>query len=557
MIVGTFFTLPSPTSAFPWGAPKLDLAELEADAMADLLAGSLVHQSEEAGGLSPAADFHSGAVGNSRKKMRVSVRLGRMVTEPMDDAKPPLSRQSSGEGSGGRRSSWERDSGFGGMSARKRPRTPRSLSPTGEVFSTKGTMLLSDAVDREDNRLDRTARAEAKKRGGKKKKRTPEQLMGEIVCSCAQCAAASSILSRGRSSGEQSIHLDEKSWLECFDRKHRYGSNLRPYYHAWRELGLPGKHFWAWLDESSPLPDLPCLRREKLEAEVVTYLSPEERTRYRVNVEDGLLIKEDGSLLHTGSVTREGGNEWIFVLGAADQMLYAHRKETQRIPRFHHTSFLAAEPVKVAGQIEVSQGRIQSINLHSGHYRPREDRDLLSFLDVLEDNGVDLDTIRVDVQRMLKSSRHGPAPGARPSIGAHSAVAAAAAGGVGGGAAAGAVGATGAQVKQPKRNNRKMWKGLYTRWFLQHKKAAQPFLAEIRSHSEQPKPLRSTRMLRRSSRSIAPVERADEAARGQETAAPMAAAAAAMAMPPPPTAQLSVVPELVDRGRRCRALRRG
>ena len=46
--------------------------------------------------------------------------------------------------------------------------------------------------------------------------------------------------------------------------------------------------------------------------------------------------------------------------------------------------------VKVAGQLVVIEGRLQSINLHSGHYRPREDRDLLSFLDVLEENGVDL-----------------------------------------------------------------------------------------------------------------------------------------------------------------------
>ena len=123
----------------------------------------------------------------------------------------------------------------------------------------------------------------------------------------------------------------------------------------------------------------------------------------------------------------------------------APEQETKQIPRFHHTSFLAAEPVQVAGQLEVREGRLQSINLHSGHYRPREDRDLvrprpsphssllyhrlgcarangqcllavdltqagvlwqLSFLDVLEENGVDLATIRVDVQRMLKSSRH-------------------------------------------------------------------------------------------------------------------------------------------------------
>ena len=276
--------------------PEMDEAEL-----------ACLPDTEGSGGHSPANDFH--AAGNSRKKIRVSLSLEAIVIEEAN--KPSLARQSSGglarqssggltqqssggrasdgEGSGGRRNSWERD-GFGGIFARKRPRTPRSLSPTGtgELFSAKTTTLLGNAVDREDNRLDRSARAEAKKRG--KKKRTPDQLMGEIGCSCAQCMAATNILSRGRSSGEQSIYLDEKSWLECFDRKHRYGSNLRHYYHSWRDQGMPGKHFWAWLDESRPLPDLACLPREKLQREVVTYLSAEERVQFQVQVEDGLLI---------------------------------------------------------------------------------------------------------------------------------------------------------------------------------------------------------------------------------------------------------------------------
>eukprot|EP01048_Picozoa_sp_COSAG05_P005404 COSAG05_NODE_319_length_11483_cov_406.525604_7_plen_174_part_00 len=73
-----------------------------------------------------------------------------------------------------------------------------------------------------------------------------------------------------------------------------------------------------------------------------------------------------------------------------------------------------------------------------------------------------VDTIRVDVQRMLKSSRHGSAAGA------------------GGGGAAGAAAGQMPATKQPKRNNRKMWKGLYTRWFLLHKQAAQPLFAELR-----------------------------------------------------------------------------
>lgn len=351
-----------------------------------------------------------------------------------------------------RRGSFERQSSFGSISStssRKRPRTPRPISPAGE----RGQTLLSQAVDREDIRHETLEKTEAKKlkktkSNTKRFASNPNLLMEEIGCSCAQCIAATNILSRGRHTAKEQIQLDEKSWLECFDQKHRYGSNLRAYYKAWGEAGMPGKHFWDWLD-SDPRPDLSSLPRAKLEREVVTYLTESEREQFRVNVVDGLLSCEDGTLLDTGACTAD--NEWIFVLSAADQVLYAHRKETKQIPRFHHTSFLAAEPVQVAGQLEVREGRLQSINLHSGHYRPREDRDLLSFLDVLEENGVDLATIRVDVQRMLKSSRH-----AAPRAGA-------------------------VVVKERKRDNRKMWKGLHTRWFLEHKKAAVDVLREIRS----------------------------------------------------------------------------
>jgi hypothetical protein len=278
---------------------------------------------------------------------------------------------------------------------------------------------------------------------------------------------------------QANIRLDEKSWLECFDSKHRYGSNLREYYHAWRELGAPGKHFWSWLD-SEPLPRLPGLPRERLEREVVTYLTEEERVQYRVHVVDGRFICNDGSLLHTGRASEQ--NEWIFVLSAGEpQTLYAHRKETRSIPRFHHTSFLAAQPVSVAGKLEVLEGQLHSINLHSGHYRPREDRDLLLFLDVLEDNGVDLAMIRVDVQRLVKSSRHGQPAGGTGGRGATSQQQQQLGGGGGLYAAAGG-GGPGPKIH--KRHNRKMWQGLHTRWFLEHKQRARGLMKQITAGRE-------------------------------------------------------------------------
>lgn len=325
-------------------------------------------------------------------------------------------------------------------------RRSRSVSPVA-TSSDRASRTLADAVDRQETREHRAP----KKVKRSAKHESPSVLMAEMGCSCDQCRSAISVLSRSVLRGHQgdctaesdAIVLDQKSWLECFDCKHRYGANLRPYYKAWLDNGTPGKHFWDWLD-NEPRPELPELPRSKLDSEVVTYLDTDDkRAQFRVQIVGGVMLTSDGAILNTGKNTE--GNEWIFVVSARDEVMYVHRKETSSIPRFHHTSFLGAEPVKVAGQLEVINGQLVSVNLHSGHYRPREDRDLLRFLRALEDNGIDLTHIRVDVQRLVKKARDG-----------------------------------GKEKKVHKKHNRQMWKGIRARWFLEHKQASSRLFDEIR-----------------------------------------------------------------------------
>eukprot|EP01043_Picozoa_sp_COSAG02_P003796 COSAG02_NODE_95_length_37416_cov_60.512742_27_plen_521_part_00 len=327
-------------------------------------------------------------------------------------------------------------------------RRSRSVSPVA-ASSDRASRTLADAVDRQETREHRAPKKVKKARGSRLD--SPSVLMSEMGCSCEQCRSAISVLSRsvlrghrGDSAAESdAIVLDQKSWLECFDSKHRYGANLRPYYKAWQENGTPGKHFWDWLD-SEPRPELPEVSRAKLDAEVVTYLDTDEkRAEFRVQIVNGVMLTSDGAVLDTGKSAE--GNEWIFVVSAQDEIMYVHRKETKGIPRFHHTSFLGAEPVKVAGQLEVINGQVISVNLHSGHYRPREDRDLLRFLRALEGNGIDIAHIRVDVQRLIKKARDG-----------------------------------GKEKKTQKKHNRQMWKGIRARWFLEHKQASARLFDEIR-----------------------------------------------------------------------------
>ena len=116
--------------------------------------------------------------------------------------------------------------------------------------------------------------------------------------------------------------------------------------------------------------------------------------------ERAVLKESDAVSVNTGEFTGRStkDNEWIFVLSAADQTMYAHRKVTKSIPRFHHTSFLAAEPVQVAGQLEVDNGNLRSINLHSGHYRP-SDEDFARCVQSFRDAGVPMDQVTIAAQK--------------------------------------------------------------------------------------------------------------------------------------------------------------
>ena len=139
-----------------------------------------------------------------------------------------------------------------------------------------------------------------------------------------------------------------------------------------------------------------------LDEDKVEYLiSDEERFPYEIDLDgregDGLW-----RLACTGQLVNTGPKGWIFVL--LNGRMYACEKRTSTFPRFHHSSFFAGAGVSAAGMVVCSAGRLTKLFPHSGHYRPH-DRHLLSLLSCLRDKGVDLATVQVDVQRVLKLSR--------------------------------------------------------------------------------------------------------------------------------------------------------
>ncbi len=97
-----------------------------------------------------------------------------------------------------------------------------------------------------------------------------------------------------------------------------------------------------------------------LETHTITYLSTEERDKFRVSFDDDY-VKIGKKYLK---------DDWyIFVLGGEPVTLYAGIKVKGK---FHHTSFLGGAPVLCAGEFKVENGKIVRISLKSGHYRPVE-----------------------------------------------------------------------------------------------------------------------------------------------------------------------------------------
>lgn len=117
---------------------------------------------------------------------------------------------------------------------------------------------------------------------------------------------------------------------------------------------------------------------------------------------DGAASEKLWRMTQTGEPVNTGSKGWIFVL--LNGRMYACEKRTNTFPRFHHSSFFAGASVNAAGMLVCVNGKLTKLFPHSGHYRPH-DRHLYSLLAFLRDKGVDLSTVQVDVQRVMKLSR--------------------------------------------------------------------------------------------------------------------------------------------------------
>jgi len=123
----------------------------------------------------------------------------------------------------------------------------------------------------------------------------------------------------------------------------------------------------------------------------VQYLNTlEERATYLVQIRDGKLMDLKGEIVNTGPNVKSPKAIFVF---SEDHKIYLSTQSA--IGSFHHSTFLAGDPVWFAGEIGVEKGEILYVNNLSGHYKTSP-RHGLQFLGQIEEAGMDLSKVNVD-----------------------------------------------------------------------------------------------------------------------------------------------------------------
>jgi hypothetical protein len=101
----------------------------------------------------------------------------------------------------------------------------------------------------------------------------------------------------------------------------------------------------------------------------VIYLSAQQRNAYELTVDsEGLLRDAQQQLFDTSdSKTADGVGKAIFVMSETGE-IYTSKYQERGL--FHHSSFLAGQPVAAAGELIVEQGKVVQVSNRSGHYQP-------------------------------------------------------------------------------------------------------------------------------------------------------------------------------------------
>lgn len=163
---------------------------------------------------------------------------------------------------------------------------------------------------------------------------------------------------------------------EVFDRTHRYGRDLNPFFEVWKTSESPDT-FDIWLsklDNGEEVPGKEFLRiTNKLTANdrpifihSVRYLSKKQLKNYemRIDRQGRILIGPPGHEHHPHSIDRSKEHSYIFIVDPEDRIYIGPYQRGV----FSHSSFLSGGAVKSAGTLILNHGKLVALWDDSGHY---------------------------------------------------------------------------------------------------------------------------------------------------------------------------------------------
>lgn len=162
-------------------------------------------------------------------------------------------------------------------------------------------------------------------------------------------------------------------WLETIDPCHRSLTNL---FVQWRKQNDKKNliSFFMWLEGQNLSKEIPYINQ----------LNDEQLRKYTIMVSDGRLYQvNDGkkTLVNYNSPSEE----YIFNITLDKKMILMTGSNSIR-----HTSLSRGKPVLGCGNMVVTDGKITSLGLESGHYQPTLD-DGKQLLEILKDMGISLE----------------------------------------------------------------------------------------------------------------------------------------------------------------------
>ncbi len=125
----------------------------------------------------------------------------------------------------------------------------------------------------------------------------------------------------------------------------------------------------------------------------VKYLNDVERQQYQLHIKDGKFYDAEDNLFDTSAAKSAFGGQGnaVFVM---DKYGSIYASSVHSPGKFHHSSFLAGQPVASAGEIVVDNGVLRAVTRRSGHYQPTAEQ-LEQFLQKLGGSGINLNKVNV------------------------------------------------------------------------------------------------------------------------------------------------------------------